>query len=742
MQYRSEDPRVTTRAEPSARATMMTRLRFFGAWTVGIALLAIGLPRMINVSWHGVTPVLHSLRLTDGLVLLGVWLVGLFVQSFVLTAAAPGLTHRRALTLNVTGSAVSNVVPLGGAAGVELNRRMMRAWGIDTRSFSGFTFLTNLWDVGAKLLLPVVAVLALARAGESIGSTLWMTAFIAALSFAALALIAGTLLISPRVTQILGHATERAIARVRAAIGRPGEVDVCHLLLDIRRDCVELLARGWLQMSLGILGYVALQGVLLGMCLHLTGGGNTWQEVLAGFAVERFLTVVPVTPGGVGISDLGLVGVLIALGGDPAGVAAGAVLYRLFIFVAEIPIGGGTLGLWLLGQRASLQRAALRRQATGNSSGELVRIAHVTDVFLPRLGGIETHVDDLVRHQRDRGLDAHVLTPGTPRADDPAWVHRMPTGAARRTIAEYDAVHVHVSMLSPYGIAVAWSAMRAGVPTLITVHSMWTGAGGILRLAAFTTLRSWPVAWSAVSTAAADLFRRSLGAPVSVLPNAVDVADWRAHDVTDADRRVATEDDVITLISVGRLMPRKRPLQLLRTFQRVRRLAPEADIRLVLVGDGPLRGRVDRFIRRHHLEDRVRVTGRLPRQSVLAELERASVYVAPAPKESFGVAALEARCAGLPIVASRRSGVREYVRDRIDGILVDDDIAMAVAIADLARDRGLRERIASHNRRVAPAFDWNDVLGLTDELYRAAADRAGQSAPVGDDVVVPAAMRA
>lgn len=707
-----------------------SRFRFVLSWGAALALVGAGVPRVVNISWQGVMPVLTSLPWTAVFVLLAVWLLGLFVHSFVLTAAAPSLSHRRALTLNVTGSAVSNVVPLGGAAGVELNRRMMRAWGIDARTFTGFTFLTNLWDVGSKLLLPVIAVIALAHAGEEITAPLRLASLVGALAFVGVAALATMLLLSPRWAIGLGHTVETLLRPARRLMG-DREPDVAGALLDIRRDCAHLVANGWLRMSLGISGYVALQGVLLGLCLHLTGAGNAWVEVLAGFAVERMLTIVPFTPGGIGIADLGLVGVLLALGGDPAGVTAAAVLYRAFVFAVEIPVGGGALGLWLLGQRqtATSQPARLR------VAGEPRRIAHVTDVFLPRLGGIETHVDDLVRHQRALGLTAEVLTPTRGGAEDPGWVRRLPAAEARRVLGDYDVVHVHLSMFSPYGIGAVRAATSAGVPTLITVHSMWAGAGGIVRLAALAGLRRWPVAWSAVSAAAADAFGRSLGgAEVAVLPNAIDVAHWRRPatpvDPAESGHRPGGDLDApFTVVSVMRLMPRKRPMQLLQVFEQVRRLTPGHDVRLLIVGDGPLRGRMERYVHRHGLTSYVRITGRIPRSEVPMELLSASVYVAPAPKESFGIAALEARCAGLPVVANRHSGVTEFIRDRVDGILVADDAEMTVALADLVRDDDLRNRLATHNRRVVPPFDWTDVLDRTDALYAAAAERADAPIP-------------
>lgn len=700
----------------SPGATIWPRVRFLLSWVVAIGLVGVGLPQTFDISWHGLYQVLAAVHWPALVGLVALWCLGLFVHSFVLTTAAPSLSRRRALTLNVTGSAVANVVPLGSVAGVELNRRMMKAWGIGGRGFTRYTFLTNLWDIGSKLLLPIVAVLALTRAGEAVGTPLQVMALAAAVAFVVVAGSTAVLLLSPDYTAIVGRVVERALRAVLRLVGRDRDLDVVGTLLDIRRDCAALVATGWLRMSLGIAGYVTLQGILLGLCLDLTGGGNSWAEVLAGFAVERMLTIVPITPGGVGVADLGLVGVLLAAGGNPTGVAAGALLYRAVVFALEIPIGGGTLGLWLLGRRLAPQTPASPRPGLGH----VHRIAHVTDVFLPRLGGIETHVDDLARHQRAGGLAADVLTPTPSDGGDLAWVRRMPLSQARQVIGEYDAAHVHISMLSPYSIGVARAAIAAGVPTLITVHSMWAGAGGVVRLTAIAPLRSAPVVWAAVSGPAAAVVRRSLsGADVAVLPNAIDVSAWRRGPA--AADRAGRPGEPITLISVMRLMPRKHPMELLRIFERVRALTPDRDVRLVIVGDGPLRRRMERYLARRGLTGVVRLTGRIPRERVIDELRAAALYVAPAPKESFGIAALEARCGGLPVVAHRSSGVSEFIRDRVEGVLVGDDAEMTVALADLVLDADLRRRITDHNRGTVPPFDWDTALQRTDDLYRRAA---------------------
>lgn len=68
--------------------------------------------------------------------------------------------------------------------------------------------------------------------------------------------------------------------------------------------------------------------------------------LLVGFTSERLLTLIPLTPGGAGVVEVGLAGTLLLFGGDPAGVVAGVLLYRLLTFALEIPVGGATLAGW------------------------------------------------------------------------------------------------------------------------------------------------------------------------------------------------------------------------------------------------------------------------------------------------------------------------------------------------------------------------------------------------------------
>ena len=376
-----------------------------------------------------------------------------------------------------------------------------------------------------------------------------------------------------------------------------------------------------------------------------------------------------------------------------------------------------------------------------------MRIVHVTDCYLPRLGGIELHVRDLATRQRDQGHGAHILTLTPADAAnpvDPPWVHRVAESGARplgpsRVLAGLeraltglrpDVVHVHVSVFSPFATMAAHIAGSLGLPTLVTVHSMWTPLGPLPGWARSTMrLHRWPVVWSAVSSAAAAPVERMLGAghPVHVLPNAVEPADWRLPALRDPARRDGSES--LTILSVMRLTRVKRTLPLASMLRQVRDATGGLDVRAVIIGDGPQRGALVRYLRRHDLEGWVTLAGRLDREAIRGHLDHASVFWAPAELESFGIAPLEARTRGLPVVASSRSGVGEYITHGREGLLGSTDEAMVHHVIELLRDDHLRTTITDHNTRVPPRQDWEEACRRTEELYAVAGALVGVTPP-------------
>jgi glycosyltransferase involved in cell wall biosynthesis len=116
----------------------------------------------------------------------------------------------------------------------------------------------------------------------------------------------------------------------------------------------------------------------------------------------------------------------------------------------------------------------------------------------------------------------------------------------------------------------------------------------------------------------------------------------------------------------------------------------------------------------------VTVVGRVEASAVPRLLADADVYLAPAVLESFGLAALEARCVGLPVVGHAASGLSDFVRDRVEGMLCRSDIEMVQRLRELVTDADLRHRMSEHNRMVPSPMTWTNTLARHDATYAVA----------------------
>jgi glycosyltransferase involved in cell wall biosynthesis len=351
-----------------------------------------------------------------------------------------------------------------------------------------------------------------------------------------------------------------------------------------------------------------------------------------------------------------------------------------------------------------------------------MRIALVSDCYLPRLGGIEMHVHDLAVQLRLAGHSAAVFTTTAAQSgQDDVPVVRLPgltrpstTNALRRSLASgmYDVVHVHTSLFSPLAWTAARIASAAGVPTVITMHSL-PAAGGVLAprlLAQLDRGLGARVQWTAVSEVVADSLRQAMpDRTVRVVHNGIDPEPWRLP-------KRSTHG--LTVVSTMRLTQRKRPFALLRTLQEIRMLLPaEVPLRAVIVGAGPRAAGLARTIRHSGMASWVELPGRLTRGEIQQLYAAADVYLAPAQLESFGVAALEALCAGLAVVAMASGGVGEFVRHGVEGFLVDSDEAMARVTADLLADPARLRQLQEHNRTTDPGMTWDAVVGRHLQVY-------------------------
>ncbi len=295
--------------------------------------------------------VLHTIRDMTGLevaTLALVALVNLASYQPALMAVLPGLGFWQAAQVSQASTAVSNTAPAGAAFGVGLSAAMYRSWGFGRRPITLALLLAGIWNVFAKLGLPVVAVVLLATSGDAGGG-------LVAASVVGVATLVGSLVVfaavlrSERAANAIGDRGSDLVNRLRGLVGRAPIGGFGHTLVKFRRETIDLVSHRWFSISATILlSHVSLFLVLL-MALRHVGVSNdevSWQQVFATFSFVRLLSALPITPGGVGVVELGMTAGLVAAGGNETDVVAGVLVYRALTYLPPIPLGAVSYLYW------------------------------------------------------------------------------------------------------------------------------------------------------------------------------------------------------------------------------------------------------------------------------------------------------------------------------------------------------------------------------------------------------------
>jgi len=367
------------------------------------------------------------------------------------------------------------------------------------------------------------------------------------------------------------------------------------------------------------------------------------------------------------------------------------------------------------------------------------RIALVTDKYLPIFGGLEILLRDLAHELTLRGHDVHVIsaTPGGPahcddgrfavtRLSAPRVLYRARSPAAVGQLeavlraGRFDLVHAHC-IFSPLAHAATWLARRLGIASVFTLHSDLRGAGAVAAgaLHRLTRWGRWPTVLTAVSRyVARDLGAATAREDVELLLNAAHIERWRAARAHDA--RVTR----VRIAAAMRFTLRKRPIELVRMMPALLARLPRAQWpTLTIAGDGPELPSVRREVARLALGAHVELPGYLPHDALAALFARASLFAVPSHREALSIAAIEARAAGLPVVARVPSGVAEVVEHGRHGFLAATTDEFVTALATLVREPVLRARMAAQAQEDLDRFTWPRCIARHEEVYALALAR-------------------
>jgi uncharacterized protein (TIRG00374 family) len=263
-------------------------------------------------------------------------------------AALPGLGFRQALAMTQASTALSIVVPAGAAVGMAGSYAMLRNWGFDQRSMATAVTLTGVWNQLSTLCFPAVALLALALEG---GRDPLLTT-VAVIAFTAFVVIVTGLVLalsSDQLARGVGGLAARIATRARRVIRKGPVTWGSEAFVHFRHVASRLVRRRWQVLTLtALVGHLTVF-VLLLACLRVLdvpADDVSVAEAFAGWSLVRVLGMLPLTPGGLGVVELGLTAALVGFGGDNAAVVAAVLVYRFLQLVPTLALGLLAAATW------------------------------------------------------------------------------------------------------------------------------------------------------------------------------------------------------------------------------------------------------------------------------------------------------------------------------------------------------------------------------------------------------------
>lgn len=378
-----------------------------------------------------------------------------------------------------------------------------------------------------------------------------------------------------------------------------------------------------------------------------------------------------------------------------------------------------------------------------------IKVAMFTNTFLPFIGGVPISVDRLRRSLSWLGHEVLVIAPGYEEKGNPeegvvrvsplfarkkqfrmAVPNILSPGLFRSFFAfRPDLVHVH----HPYwlGWIGSFLARRLAVPLVYTYHTRLDRFSHAVPLpkAFFQNVLSHALIRRfsnrcdavVVPTESAEYYMRMIGVrpPIFVLPTGIDqetLASVDDRSVEDLRAGIGVKDEKV-LLTVSRLSREKNVEFML---EGILTLSQRCSIpfKLIIVGDGPERARIEERIKALGLVDKVYLSGAISPEILPAYYHLGDVFVFASCAETQGMVILEAMATGLPVVAVGSSGIDDFVRDDINGYKTSlDQSAWSDKIKDILEDDDLRERLSSDAKTFSKTYGMEEFGRDMSKIY-------------------------
>jgi putative heme transporter len=342
-------------ARPRVRRPLLRGIQIALSIVVVVAIFGLIIPKIAN--YADVWKTIADLTWLEMASLVAATIFNLFTYWWQMQAAMPGLTLAQAAVNNQSSTTIANLVPGGGVIALGVAYTMFHSWGFTGSEIALLISTTGIWNTFMKLGLPVVSVVLLAITGRATSALLIPAGVGLAILLGSIVLF-GMVLWKKELARRIGDWVGRAWSWIRRRFRKEPVTTWGEGAVRFRHQTINLVARRWPALTLmTVVSHLALWFVLLLTLRHV---GVSEQEVsaiqvLAVFAFARLLSAAPITPGGVGVVELALIGGLYAAGRNHTDVSlddfktqvtAAALLFRTLTYGIQIPLGGFPYMIW------------------------------------------------------------------------------------------------------------------------------------------------------------------------------------------------------------------------------------------------------------------------------------------------------------------------------------------------------------------------------------------------------------
>lgn len=318
-----------------------------------VAVFGFVLPKLAD--YRSIVDYIGSISTVEWFMLAGATLVFLFAYPIVLEQVMRSLRLRESFTNHMTGTAITNSVPSGGALALPVNYTMYMSWGFTPESVTAAMLAGGVWDWFGRISLPVIGVIGVALLGDALW-WMWVVSIVGILAVTVMIVV---------LVKVLGREEgARAIAQWIDRIGgklfhrlKRQKPDIEAAVMQFRTDLNSIVRTRMARLSAAtVLNHVAMATLFT---VSIYAVGVTTEQipipwVVLAFSLGRFLVMIPVSPGGLGLVDLGWIG-LLTLGWQATNpsvpvdhdlIAAGVLLFRGLSLLPPIPIGMASWIFW------------------------------------------------------------------------------------------------------------------------------------------------------------------------------------------------------------------------------------------------------------------------------------------------------------------------------------------------------------------------------------------------------------